>query len=155
MWEKLLGIEILTITLVLSLPERTNDNLLFIVTRLELGSIVFWCRMVKLYLLPPDNLKFTRENYPNHDIELALVIICFKDMAYIYLYYVDVNVFTNHKNLQYVFSQKKLNLRQRKRLELLKDYDMNFLYHSNKANVVANAFNRLSMRRTINFKKGK
>ncbi|WMV38514.1 hypothetical protein MTR67_031899 [Solanum verrucosum] len=54
-------------------------------------------------------------------------------------------MFTDHKSLQYVFSQKELNLRQRRWLELLKDYDMSILYHPGKANVVADALSRLSM----------
>ncbi|KAF3684292.1 hypothetical protein FXO37_01413 [Capsicum annuum] len=55
------------------------------------------------------------------------------------------DAFIVHKSLQYVFSQKYLNLRQRRWLELLKDYDISVLYHSGKANVVADALNRLSM----------
>ncbi|WMV33256.1 hypothetical protein MTR67_026641, partial [Solanum verrucosum] len=54
-----------------------------------------------------------------------------------YLYGVHVDVFTDHKRLQYVFSQKDLNLRQRRWLELLKDYEMSVLYYPGKANVVA------------------
>ena len=61
------------------------------------------------------------------------------------MYDVHVDVFTNHKSLQYVFTQKELNLRQRICLEFLKDYDMSVHYHSGKANVVANAFSRLSI----------
>ncbi|WMV13659.1 hypothetical protein MTR67_007044 [Solanum verrucosum] len=56
-----------------------------------------------------------------------------------------MDVFTDHKSLKYVFSRKDLNFRQRRWLELLKDYDMSVLYHPGKANVVANAPNRLSM----------
>ncbi|WMV54892.1 hypothetical protein MTR67_048277 [Solanum verrucosum] len=63
-----------------------------------------------------------------------------------YLYGVHVDVFTDQKSLQYVFSQKEeLNLRQRRGLELLKDYDMGILYHPSKANGFANALSRLSM----------
>ncbi|WMV25593.1 hypothetical protein MTR67_018978, partial [Solanum verrucosum] len=50
-----------------------------------------------------------------------------------------------NKSLQDVFSQKVLNLRQRRWLELLKDYDMSIIYHPSKANVVVNALSRLSM----------
>ncbi|KAH0764840.1 hypothetical protein KY285_000711 [Solanum tuberosum] len=55
------------------------------------------------------------------------------------------DVFIDNKSLQYVFSQKELNLRQRRWLELLKDYDMSILYHPDKASVVADALSRLSM----------
>ena len=54
-------------------------------------------------------------------------------------------MFTDHKSLQYIFEQKELNLRQRRWLELLKDYDINILYHPGKANVVADALSRKSM----------
>ena len=54
-----------------------------------------------------------------------------------YLYGVHVDVLRDHKNLQYVFKQRELNLRQRRWLELLKDYDMNVHYKPSKANVVA------------------
>jgi len=56
-----------------------------------------------------------------------------------------VDVFTDHKSLQFVFTQKELNLRQIRWVELLKDYDMCILYHPGKANVVADALSRLSM----------
>ena len=55
------------------------------------------------------------------------------------------DVFTDHKSLQYVFTQKYLNLCQKIWLELLKDYDMSVLYHPHKANVVADALSRVYM----------
>ena len=63
------------------------------------------------------------------------------------MYGVHVDVYTNHKSLQYVFTQKELNLRQRRWLDLLKDYDMSVLYHPDKANVVADAPSRMTMGR--------
>ena len=50
----------------------------------------------------------------------------------------------DHKSLKYIFDQKELNMRQRWWLELLKDYDCDYLYHPGKANVVANALSRRS-----------
>ena len=79
-----------------------------------------------------------------HDLKLAAIVFALKIWRY-YLYGVHVDVFTDHKSLQYVFSQKDLNLHQRRWLELLKDYDMSVLYHSGKANVVADTLSRLSM----------
>ncbi|KAH0706534.1 hypothetical protein KY285_012312 [Solanum tuberosum] len=64
-----------------------------------------------------------------------------------YLYGVHVDVFTDHKSLQYVFTQKELNLRQRRWLELLKDYDMSIIYHPCKANVVTDSLSRFSIGR--------
>ena len=61
------------------------------------------------------------------------------------MYGVHVDVFTDHKSLQYVLTQKELNLRQRIWLEFLKDYDMSVHYHLGKVNVVADALSRLSM----------
>ena len=51
-------------------------------------------------------------------------------------------IFTDHKSLKYFFDQKELNMRQRRWLELVKDYDCEILYHPGKANVVADALSR-------------
>ncbi|PKA63927.1 hypothetical protein AXF42_Ash004937 [Apostasia shenzhenica] len=48
-------------------------------------------------------------------------------------------IFTDHESLKYIFTQKELNLRQRRWLELLKDYDVDIQYHPGKANIVADA----------------
>ena len=56
-----------------------------------------------------------------------------------YLYGVPYHIFTDHKSLQYIFTQKKLNLRQRRCLELIKDYDCTIEYHPGKTNEVADA----------------
>ena len=61
------------------------------------------------------------------------------------MYGVHVDVFTDHKSLQYVFTQKALNLRQRRWLEFLKDYDMSVLYYPGKANVVADDLSHITM----------
>ncbi|KAA0067849.1 pol protein [Cucumis melo var. makuwa] len=59
-----------------------------------------------------------------------------------YLYGEKIQIFTDHKSLKYFFTQKKLNMRQRRWLELVKDYDCEILYHPSKANVVADALSR-------------
>ena len=61
------------------------------------------------------------------------------------MYNVHVDVLTDHKSLQYVLTQKELNLQQRRWLELLKDYDMIELYHPGKANMVADALSHMTM----------
>ncbi|XP_070043272.1 uncharacterized protein [Nicotiana tomentosiformis] len=62
-----------------------------------------------------------------------------------YLYAINGDIYMDHKSIQYIFKQKELNLRQRRWLELLKDYDVDILYHPGKANVVADALNNRSM----------
>ncbi|WMV36629.1 hypothetical protein MTR67_030014, partial [Solanum verrucosum] len=89
-------------------------------------------------------LKVHEKNYPTHDLELAVVVFALKIWRH-YLYGVHVDVFTDHKSLQYVSTQKELNLRQRRWLELLKVYDMSIFYHPGKANGVADFLSRLSM----------
>ena len=80
-------------------------------------------------------------NYPTHDLELAAVVFALKQWRH-YLYGVKCEVYTYHRSLQYVFTQKDLNLRQRRWMELLKDYDITILYHPGKTNVVADALCR-------------
>ncbi|GJV24379.1 putative reverse transcriptase domain-containing protein [Tanacetum coccineum] len=59
-----------------------------------------------------------------------------------YLYGTRCTVFTDHKSLQHILDQKELNMRQRRWLELLSDYDCDICYHPGKANVVADALSR-------------
>ena len=87
-------------------------------------------------------LKVHEKKYPTHDLELADVVFELKLWSH-YLYWVDVDVFNDHKSLQYVFALRNLNLSQRRWFELLKEYDMNVHYHQGKRNVVADAFSML------------
>ncbi|GJW03733.1 zinc finger, CCHC-type, retrotransposon gag domain protein [Tanacetum coccineum] len=88
-------------------------------------------------------LKPYEVNYPTHDLELAVVVFALKIWRY-YLYGEACDIFTDHKSLKYIFTQLRLNMRQRRWLELLKDYDTNIQYHPGKANVVADALSRKS-----------
>ncbi|XP_072087356.1 uncharacterized protein [Arachis hypogaea] len=83
-------------------------------------------------------------NYPTHDLELATVVFALKIWRH-YLYGVKFQVFSDHKSLKYLFEQKELNMRQRRWMELLKDYDFELNYHPGKANVVADALSRKSL----------
>ena len=58
-------------------------------------------------------------------------------------------MYTDHKSLKYIFTQKELNLRQRRWLELIKDYDTKLHYQPGKANVVADALSRKSHVNTL------
>jgi hypothetical protein len=80
-------------------------------------------------------------NYPTHDLELAAVVHAPKIWRH-YLMGNRCNIFTDHKSLKYIFTQSELNMRQRRWLELIKDYDLEVHYHAMKANVVVDAFSR-------------
>ncbi|GJU25244.1 retrotransposon protein, putative, ty3-gypsy subclass [Tanacetum coccineum] len=88
-------------------------------------------------------LKPYEVNYPTHNLELVAVVFALKIWRH-YLYGESCDIFTDHKSLKYIFTQRDLNMRQRCWLELLKDYDTNIQYHPGKANVVADALSRKS-----------
>jgi hypothetical protein len=82
-------------------------------------------------------------NYPTHDLELATVVHALKIWRH-YLMGKRYELYTDHKSLKYVFTQVNLNLRQRRWLERIKDYDLGINHHPGKSNVVANALSRRS-----------
>jgi hypothetical protein len=82
-------------------------------------------------------------NYLTHDVELAVVIHALKIWRH-YIMGKRCELYTDHKSLKYIFTQSNLNLRQRRWLELIKDYDLEINYHPGKANVVADALSRRS-----------
>ncbi|GJR76746.1 putative reverse transcriptase domain-containing protein [Tanacetum coccineum] len=86
-------------------------------------------------------LKIHEKNYTTHDLELGAVVFALKIWRH-YLYGTKCTVFTDHKSLQHILDQKELNMRQRRWLELLSDYDCEIRYHPGKANVVADALSR-------------
>ncbi|KAL0561574.1 hypothetical protein IC582_002008 [Cucumis melo] len=86
-------------------------------------------------------LKSHEKNYPTHDLELATIVFALKIWRH-YLYGEKIQIFTDHKSLIYFFNQKELNMRQRRWLELVKDYDCEILYHLGTMNVVVDALSR-------------
>ncbi|WVZ64522.1 LOW QUALITY PROTEIN: hypothetical protein U9M48_014024, partial [Paspalum notatum var. saurae] len=80
-------------------------------------------------------------NYPTHDLELAAVVHALKIWRH-YLLGNTCHIYTDHKSLKYILTQPELNMRQRRWLELIKDYDLEIYYHPSKANVVADALSR-------------
>jgi hypothetical protein len=83
-------------------------------------------------------LRKHEENCPTHDLELAAVVQALKIWRH-YLIGHRCEIHSFHKSLKYIFTQSDLNLRQRRWLELIKDYDLGINYHLGKANVVADA----------------
>jgi hypothetical protein len=81
------------------------------------------------------------QNFSTHELELAVVVHALKMWRH-YLMGTHCNIFTNHKSLKYIFTQADLNMRQRRWLELIKDYDLEVHYHPGKANVVADALSQ-------------
>jgi len=86
-------------------------------------------------------LRRHEENYATHDLELAAVVHALKIWRH-YLLGNPIHIYSDHKSLKYIFTQSELNLRQRRWLELIKDYDLEIHYHPSKANVVADALSR-------------
>ena len=84
------------------------------------------------------------QNYPTHDLELAAVVFALKIWRH-YLYGKKCRIYTDHKSLKYLLTQKELNLRQWKWLELFKDYDCIIYYHLGKTNVVVDALSRKAL----------
>nr|GEY20500.1 reverse transcriptase domain-containing protein [Tanacetum cinerariifolium] len=78
-------------------------------------------------------LKPHEENYATNDLELGAVVFALKTWRH-YLYGTKCIVFTDHKSLQHILDQKELNMRQRRWLELLADYDCDIRYHAGKSN---------------------
>ena len=88
-------------------------------------------------------LKNHEQNYLTHDMELEAIVFALKILCH-YLYGEQFEVYSDHKSLKYIFTQRDLNMRQRKWMEFLEDYDFTLHYHSGKANVVADALSRKS-----------
>ncbi|GAB2289717.1 hypothetical protein Dimus_038059 [Dionaea muscipula] len=130
----------LTTAPILALPTEGGNFVIFSDASLQgLGCVLMQHGRVIAYA--SRQLKTHERNYPTHDLELAAVVFALKLWRH-YLYGESCEVYTDHKSLKYIFTQRELNLRQRRWLELLKDYDLTIQYHSGKANVVADALSR-------------
>ena len=90
-------------------------------------------------------LKLHEKNYPTHDLELTAIVFALKILRH-YLYGEMCFIYTDHNSLKYFPSQRELNLRQRRWMELIKDYDCVIYYHSGKGNVVVDALSRKIMK---------
>jgi hypothetical protein len=128
---------------VLTIPDGSEGFVIYSdASKLGIGCVLMQHGKVIAYA--SRQLKQYEQNYPTHDLELAAVVHALKIWRH-YLYGSKCEIYTDHKSLKYFFTQKELNMRQRRWLELVKDYDCTISYHPGKANVVADALSRKNM----------
>ncbi|GKC76285.1 putative reverse transcriptase domain-containing protein, partial [Tanacetum coccineum] len=122
---------------ILALPEGSEEFMVYCdASHKGLGAVLMQREKVIAYA--SRQLKVHEKKYTTHDLELGSVVFSLKLWRH-YLYETRCTVFTDHKSLQHILNQNKLNMRQRRWLELLSDYDCDICYHPGKANVVADA----------------
>ena len=125
---------------ILALPEGVEDFVVYCdASILGLGAVLMQRGQVIAYA--SRQLKPHEANYPTHDLELGAVVFSLKIWQH-YLYGVRCTIYTDHKSLRYLMDQPNLNMRQRRWLDVVKDYDCEILYHPGKANVVADVLSR-------------
>ena len=125
---------------ILVLPEGVEDMSVYCdASSNGLGCVLM--QRGKVIAYASRQLKEHEKKYPTHDLELAAVVFALKIWRH-YLFGVKCTIYTDHKSLKYFFDQRDLNNRQRRWLDLVKDYDCDILYHPGKANVVADALSR-------------
>jgi hypothetical protein len=86
-------------------------------------------------------LRCHEEHYPTHDLELTVAVMALLTWHH-YLHGTVVHIYMDHKSLKYIFTQSDLNMRERRWLDLIKDYELEVHYHPGKANIVADALSR-------------
>ncbi|GJT65393.1 retrotransposon protein, putative, ty3-gypsy subclass [Tanacetum coccineum] len=124
---------------ILALPEGSENFVVYCdASHKGLGAVLMQREKVIAYA--SRQLKVHEKNYTTHDLELGAVVFALKMWRH-YLYGTKCVVFTDHKSLQHILDQKELNMRQRRWLELLSDYDCEIRYHPGKANVEENFIN--------------
>ena len=132
----------LTSAPVLAPPDTNRDFEIYCdASRQGLGCILMQDRHVVAYA--SRQLRPHEENYPTHDLELAAVVHALKTWRH-YLLGNHTEIYSDHQSLKYIFTQPELNLRQRRWIELIKDYDVGISYTPGKANVMVNALSRKS-----------
>jgi hypothetical protein len=132
----------LTTAPVLTLPSGMEGFVIYSdASKKGLGCVLMQYGRVIAYA--SRQLKTHETNYPTHDLELVAVIFALRVQRH-YLYGSRVQIFIDHKSLQYLITQKELNMRQRRWVKLIKDYDCVIDYHPGRANVVVDALSRKS-----------
>ncbi|GKF13497.1 putative reverse transcriptase domain-containing protein [Tanacetum coccineum] len=118
---------------VLALPDRPEDFVVYCdASGIGLGYVLMQRGKVLAYA--SRQLKIHEQNYTTHDLELGAVVFTLKIWRH-YLYGTKSVIYTYHKSLQHIFSQKELNMRQCRWIELFSDYDCEIRYHPGKADV--------------------
>lgn len=129
----------MTSTPILTLPLGSGGYMIYYdSSRVGLGYVLMQNDKITFYAYC--QLKKHEKNFPNHDLELTVIVFTLKIWHH-YLYGEHSDIFTDHKSLKYIFKQRKLNLSQRRWLKLLKNYNLNILYHHGKANIVTDTLN--------------
>nr|GEZ24561.1 putative reverse transcriptase domain-containing protein [Tanacetum cinerariifolium] len=117
---------------ILALPEGTEDFAVYCDASLKgFGAVLMQREKVIAYT--SRQLRTHEENYTTHDLELGAVFFSLRLWIH-YLYGTKCVVYTDHKSLQYILNQKELNMRQRRWIKLLSNYDCENYYHPGKAN---------------------
>ncbi|GKA59597.1 putative reverse transcriptase domain-containing protein [Tanacetum coccineum] len=111
--------------------EEGNDDFIIYCDASHQGLGAVLMQREKFIAYASRQLKPHEENYTTHDLELGVVVSALKIWRH-YLYDTKCIVFTHHKSLQHILDQKELNMRQRRWLELLADYDCEIRYHPGK-----------------------
>ncbi|GKA67185.1 putative reverse transcriptase domain-containing protein [Tanacetum coccineum] len=125
---------------ILALPEGNDDFVVYCdASHQGLGAVLMQREKVIAYA--SRQLNPNEENYTTYDLELGAVVFALKIWRH-YMYGTKCTMFTDHKSLQHILNRKELNMRQRRWLELLADYDCEIRYHPGKVNVVADALSR-------------
>ncbi|KAM0059597.1 putative nucleotidyltransferase, Ribonuclease H [Helianthus debilis subsp. tardiflorus] len=125
---------------VLTLPEGTDEFVVYCdASHTGMGCVLMQKGQVIAYA--SRQLKVHEKNYTTHDLELGAVVFALKLWRH-YLYGIKFVIYFDHKSLQHLFNQKELNMRQRRGMETLNDYDCEIRYHPGKANVVADTLSR-------------
>ncbi|GJU73731.1 putative reverse transcriptase domain-containing protein [Tanacetum coccineum] len=132
---------------ILALPEGSEDFVVYCDASIKGYGAVLRQRE-KVIAYASRQLKKHEENYMTHDLELGVVVFALRLWRH-YLYGTKCVVYTDHKSLQYILDQKELNMRQRRWIELLSDYDCEIRYHPSKGNVVADALSRKEREKPI------
>jgi hypothetical protein len=136
----------LTTAPVLTMPDMERPFLIYCDTSSQgLGCVLMQDGHVVAYA--SRQLRKHKEKYPTHDLELAAVVHALKIWRH-YIIGKRCEVYSDHKSLKYIFTQPDLNLRQRRWLELIKDYDLGINYHPGKACRVVYRQNRVFTRST-------